>query len=53
METKRQQAEQRVAEAKLDLKDWEERANATLKEMEDRRLAPMNPQTFKDLGMDI
>jgi hypothetical protein len=53
MNLERMLGEQRIAKAKREMKNWEENANAILKEMEDRRLAPQNPQTYTDLGMDI
>jgi hypothetical protein len=53
MNLERMLAEQRVAKAKRDMKNWEDNANAILKEMEERRLAPQNPQTYKDLGEEL
>ena len=46
-------AEQRVAEAEEDLKDWASEANAILEEMARRRPMPQNPQTYLDLGEAI
>lgn len=50
MDPQRMMAMLRVADAKRDLKDWEDRANAILTEMESRRPVPQNPQTHADLG---